>query len=199
MSLYYVYCYLNLINGKRYFGKGTGERINFHTCSTSNSLIARAIRKHGLQSFKVFKLYEGLTEDEAMKMERDCIARYKTNVSNGGHGYNCTDGGEGISGYRHTEEMKEHIRKSVKETYATGDARTRCGAATPEVKARCSEATKRKWQDPEFRRRQVEGAKRRIRPPELGAKISAKLKGRKLSEEHKQKISEGRRKEKGGG
>ena len=51
-----------------------------------------------------------MTEDEAKLLEQCYIALYDTTDKN--KGYNITDGGEGVRGYRHTEEWKQEMSKA---------------------------------------------------------------------------------------
>ena len=58
-----------------------------------------------------------LTETEAKQKEIELIALYKTNCCKYDKpelGYNMTDGGDGITGWHHTEESKRKMRESKK-------------------------------------------------------------------------------------
>ena len=111
---YYIYVYQNLVNGKRYYGKGKNDRIS--KLNRGRSLLSRAVKKYGIKNFHVYKLYEGLSESESFTLERDCIERYKTNVHRfGPHaGYNQTDGGDGKSGWKATQQTCEKISRALK-------------------------------------------------------------------------------------
>ena len=53
-------------------------------------------------------IIEGLTEQQAKDKEKALIKFYDTNVCRGGKGgYNATDGGDGTSGYKYTEEQRK--------------------------------------------------------------------------------------------
>jgi len=72
-------------------------------CSTGrNSLWSRISKKHG---FVPEKIADNLTEEDAFKIEVETISRLSPLC-------NFTSGGEGISGYRHTEETKERLHKA---------------------------------------------------------------------------------------
>lgn len=81
-----------------YIGKGAGRRA--WARSGRNSLWSNIDRAHG---FNVEIIRAGLTEEDAFEVEREMIAQL-------GPECNFTDGGEGISGYRHTPETKAAIR-----------------------------------------------------------------------------------------
>lgn len=109
-----VYVHTNTINNKRYVGitskkpeerwgnGGSGYRKNMHFWSS--------IQKYGWDNFEHEIINSKLTHDEACKIEKDLIKRYQSN--NNRYGYNLTDGGEGISGYKISEETKEKLRQA---------------------------------------------------------------------------------------
>lgn len=160
---YYVYAFLrhsDSDHGKRltpyYIGKGTGERAFYR-----NRRGAKAPLDH---AFIVF-VQEGLTEQEALDLERYCIALYGR-VDNGtGILRNLTDGGEGVSGLKFSEESRRRLSES-------------------HMGHRHSEETRKKMS----RSRSGPGN------PNYGKKgmVSA-FKGRKHSEESKRKISEAKK------
>ena len=105
------------------------------------------------------------------------------------HGYNQCEGGQATTGYHFTEEQKNHISEALKGTRRSRDAVER-GKET---------LRRHLEEDPvfaaEYRRKLSEGSKGRPswnkgRPcPEWKkAQVSEKLKGRKISEEHKDKL-----------
>lgn len=102
-----LYKITNEINGKRYIGitcKTLGQRFASHVWSArnrpqANSAFHRAIVKYGVSVFhkeivSAFEVYA-----DAIEAER----RY---ISDNAPEYNCTAGGDGALGYRHTEEAK---------------------------------------------------------------------------------------------
>ena len=122
---FYVYCLTNLNNQKRYFGKGSGKRAWDHfadarSVSNCRSLIAKAIRKHGDQNFRLTFIAEHLTNDEALEFEVVMIKRYQTNIrrmySDGklGTGYNMDDGGKNNRGITFSSEICENIQRAAK-------------------------------------------------------------------------------------
>lgn len=56
--------------------------------------------------YKVEIIHEGLTWNEAQEIERNLIKQYGRKDLNSGILVNMTDGGEGICGYKHTDEWK---------------------------------------------------------------------------------------------
>lgn len=110
-----IYLRTNLINGKQY----VGQTINFEQREKewgkrkcySKGIIDRARDKYGIENFKVEILRECETLDELNEWEKYYIKELNTKVPNG---YNITDGGGGISGFKHTEETKRKMSESAK-------------------------------------------------------------------------------------
>jgi hypothetical protein len=91
-----------------YFGKGDASRVAEIERNLHHSNVAA---KHGINRVVVYE-----TDDEVKALEREIelIAEHHTYVYDpfyNGIGTNYTKGGEGISGYRHTEETIKQIRR----------------------------------------------------------------------------------------
>ena len=110
-------------NGKRYIGKtcqtlkqrqGSSEFISYKVCP----VLWRAIQKYGVESIQQQILFENYMPDEyASRLEMLCIALFKTNCNryrNPQYGYNVTDGGEGSSGFHHSDETKKKLSEMKK-------------------------------------------------------------------------------------
>ena len=98
-----IYKITNLINGKTYIGQHKYKKLNDNYMG-SGVLIKRAIKKHGIENFKKEILYSRIQYREtADDMERFSIAKER---KLGKAEYNLADGGEGLSGYKHSEEYK---------------------------------------------------------------------------------------------
>jgi hypothetical protein len=105
-SRFYVYAYLRAKASTRagkltpyYIGKGSSNR-----AFRKN----RAIPMPVDQSLIVF-VAENLTEEDAFRLEKYCIALYGRVDRGTGVLYNMTDGGEGACGRSQTEKTKEKI------------------------------------------------------------------------------------------
>ena len=108
----YVYLITNTVNGKQYVGKtvqSIAARWKNHVHAVkrgSQYLLHRAIRKYGVENFRIDPLLSTLkTDAELLRWEEELISLLATKVP---HGYNLTDGGEGISGHKMTADS---IRK----------------------------------------------------------------------------------------
>lgn len=92
---YCVYMHTNKINGKKYIGitcKDPEKRWNNGYGYCRNKHFFSAIQKYGWNSFEHKILAKNLTSEEAGNMEKDFIAKYKSNLSE--YGYNICSGGE---------------------------------------------------------------------------------------------------------
>lgn len=109
----YVYKIVNTVNNKYYIGKSNNpyKRWSDHISISKNGkygdgtfqAIHAAIKKYGYENFKLNIIEEYDSEQKALENEILLIKNAKTN---GDQIYNLTDGGDGISGYKHTEKSK---------------------------------------------------------------------------------------------
>lgn len=89
----YVYCIENVLNNKKYIGITTRtikERFAEH-CK-AESYIGKAIRKYGVENFKVYGLDVATSNKELCDLEVYYIEKYDTFRN----GYNQTIGGDGV-------------------------------------------------------------------------------------------------------
>jgi hypothetical protein len=107
---FYVYVWLrgkDSEHGKKYspyyVGKGTEWR--------AFDRRRRGARPPKDQSCIAF-IQEGLTEEEALSLERYCIALYGRIDNGTGILRNFTDGGEGVSGFKFSEEARKRLSES---------------------------------------------------------------------------------------
>lgn len=94
----YIYQITNLINGKIYIGQTNNiqKRWANHKCNNDpDMVIARALRKYGIDNFKFEVLLRGLTPDEANQKEIELIKEKNSLVP---YGYNVATGGKRIDG-----------------------------------------------------------------------------------------------------
>ena len=94
----YIYQITNLINNKIYIGQTnniTKRWSNHRCCNSPNMIIAKAIKKYGINNFKFEVLFKGLSEEEANEKEILLIKEKNCKIP---HGYNICDGGNGTMG-----------------------------------------------------------------------------------------------------
>ena len=102
-----LYCHKNKENGKRYYGitcQLPEQRWMNGYGYAAHLPIGRAIRKYGWSNFEHTIVMDNLCEKDAKKMEMQYIAMYKTQYED--YGYNITCGGDGVSGFRHSDEAR---------------------------------------------------------------------------------------------
>jgi len=102
-QFYYTYAYLREDRTPYYIGKGKRDRIY----STRRRL------KPPKDKSRIIFLKQNLTEEEAFKHERYMIAVFGRKDNGTGILRNLTDGGDGVSGFIHTEEHRKKISASM--------------------------------------------------------------------------------------
>jgi hypothetical protein len=124
-----VYCFINTINNKLYIGETVKsnyeERFSEHRnkAEKGNNYFYKAIRKYGWDKFDKVILFQTdvldntpenkkLLNDIVNEKEIYYINKYKT--SDHKFGYNLTNGGDGIVGYKHSEKTL----KTLSETHS---------------------------------------------------------------------------------
>ena len=188
---YYVYGYIRLdTNTYFYIGKGKDNRY----------LRLDNRKQHFMNIYNKVEcaveiLYDNLTEDEAFQLEVDTIydlvfnEGYSIDIkgirknTNGCHLVNCTWGGEGTSGLS-IKQSQETIDKRVAKN--TGKKRTE------EQKENLRNGSRKRLEkDPHTFDSFKYAMKGKKRTEEQKNQISEKQKGKKLSQNHKDKISKG--------
>jgi len=105
-----IYQITNQINGKSYIGFTTRKikRITEHKhCDGTSPKLDNAVKKYGWENFNHQILYMGEDEQHTLKIiEPFFIQHLNTKHPNG---YNLTNGGDGILGYKHTKETRRKI------------------------------------------------------------------------------------------
>lgn len=198
-----IYCAINSVNGKAYIGKsvyGLAKRRSNHESACDRGVkyhLYRAMRKYGKHVFS-WRVLDEAPDDELAELEMVYIDMFGTYRD----GYNMTMGGEGTVGFIPTAETREKMSAArmgnqhglgVKMTEENkrklaermkGNAYT-VGMAPPNKGKPRSEEVKRKISE------SLKGRPGVSRPvsDEAKKKIAETLRGRKLSDEHKAKIS----------
>lgn len=98
--MFYTYAYLREDKTPYYIGKGKGNRVKVN-------------HKHipiPKDKSKIIILKNNLTEEEAFKHEIYMIFIFGRKDKNNGILINLTDGGDGVSGYKHTKESREKMK-----------------------------------------------------------------------------------------
>lgn len=120
---FYCYRITNLITEKIYIGKAVDvtKRWSQHKTAAKRqdsndfSILHRAMLKYGFDQFIIEQLSKHETEAEALAQETLFIEQYQSR--NRDIGYNITEGGEGSSGYVHTDAAKRRMSEIKKMAY----------------------------------------------------------------------------------
>lgn len=106
---YIVYTHISP-NNKRYIGltsQSPNRRWRNGKAYKENKHFSNSINKYGWDNFQHIIIAKGLTEEEAKWLEIELIREW--NTTDPKFGYNCTNGGEGRSGYKPSEEWKRYM------------------------------------------------------------------------------------------
>lgn len=196
-----IYIVTNKANGKQYVGisKDFKRRWNEHLSANGSApALHSAIKKYGADGFVFSHICDAFDFEAACDLERMLIQQHNTKAP---HGYNLTDGGEGVVGRPMTEEDKEVRRKasvafvsSLSPEERAAKFGTKGRKLTPEQieKIRVANKGKNLGKKPssEVRAKMSAAHKNRPRQPmseETKEKIRQSLLGRKMPESEKPK------------
>lgn len=185
-------------SGKRYIGitkqklenrwGKNGER--YKKCT----LFWKAIQKYGWDKISHEIIDTAISLEEANKKEREYISLYKSNDND--YGYNCTRGGDGVSGWKPSVEQRFKNSKSKIEMWNNQEIRDRLteerrkrSRATAE-RERLRQCSISNWANEEMRTKLNKHLTEISRNPECKEKRSQKLK--ELWENDKQRFMKNR-------
>ena len=171
MYIYYVYAYLRDSDKTPYYiGKGKGKRA--------------FSKQHGVspptKKTNIIFLEQNLSEIGAFALERFYIKWYGRKYNNTGILRNITEGGDGTSGFNHSEKTKEKLRKPKSEEFKNKLRKP----LSDEHKAKITLLNQNKARDKSY----IEKL-RKPKSEEHRKKISEARKGIKFTEEHKLNLS----------
>jgi group I intron endonuclease len=205
----FIYKITNSVTGKCYIGERIqqpNKRFLSHMKLIKGGrgcpALRDAVKKHGEEHFS-FEILLECADEERFEKEKEYIRTYNSMVPNG---YNILEGGQGCSGFKHSDETKARLSKVTKEKMKD-----------PVRQEKLKEAHKKLWADParrkeniekiskgmiEFRKKQKESnPSKSVMSEERKEKIRKSVKEyytnketTKLSEETKQKIRDARSK-----
>ncbi len=115
-----VYRLTNLVTKKTYIGKTVHfkQRMGEHKRKKTNTYLSRSIQKHGWDNFKKEILIDDVPEEDLSNLEISYIEVENTMVP---HGYNLTVGGEGSTGFKHTDETLKKMSQAAIRQHANRD------------------------------------------------------------------------------
>jgi hypothetical protein len=157
-------------NAPIYVGKGTRNRAHSHLRQTShNKVLERIIttcRKLGIEpSVEIVARFSN--EKAAFKSETALIKKYGRYDLGTGTLFNFTNGGEGVSGFRHSETMRKQFVEDAKRRFASPKWRNaytemiKRRSADPAWQALNARLCQERWNDPTYRATQTAALIRR--------------------------------------
>lgn len=109
----------------------------------NNEHFSRAIKKYGWNNISHDILFDGLSKDEACRLECELISKYQCNDPK--FGYNMTNGGDGVDGYKFSDEQlairRERFKGENNPMYG------KCGELNPMYGKKHTEEAKKKMSD----------------------------------------------------
>ena len=190
-----------------YVGKGKNGRAQIHLSESKNPFLNNIISKIKEQNQmpKIIRYQENLTEKDAFDLEIKLIKQIGRRDLSLGPLTNLTDGGDGVSGFKHSEKFKQKMKKpKLQITKQKISEKMKGRKQTKEQKRKNSESKKGE-KNPMYGKTHVAKSKRimsekkkgeknpfygRKHTEESNQKRSESLKGRIISEVTKQKQSE---------
>ena len=187
----WVYKVTNTVTGMGYIGitaVGVAERFKLHLRDGSlpkpKRYLHRAIAKYGPEAFVVETLREASSADELLALERDLVASHGTLAP---AGYNMTSGGEELKEWCEDLRREASVAKRAWAASERGRSFLKAAAAkskSEESKKKRAESHRRWLLTPEGQR-QSQLRIAAMHTPEVRAKVSATMYGRKLPESTK--------------
>jgi hypothetical protein len=186
MNNFYVYMYSHE-NIPFYVGKGSGDRYKIHGHLLQNRFLKNKIAKVGVGDVQINLLCANLTEEQSFYLEEYYIAGIGRRDKGLGPLCNLTNGGDGSSGLKTSEETKRKLSASLKGRKFSDEHKRKLSIAG---KSRvCSGETRLKISA--TRRSQNKHYKH---SKEAKLKISVANKGKVRSVESRKKMSESHKK-----
>ena len=130
-----VYIHENKTNGKVYVGITSQKPENrfgkngkgYFTGYKNKTAFQYAIEKYGLDNFNHIIVIDDISEEKAKFIEQKVISLFSSNDRI--HGYNLTDGGDGITGYKCSDDLRKSRSERMKNRYVSDESRRKMSEA----------------------------------------------------------------------
>jgi group I intron endonuclease len=184
-----IYIFTNLINGKVYVGETLNieRRIPEHLSKT-NQIIHRAIRKYGVENFKVEVYYlPDFKEKDLVELQDQLIIKFNCLLPKG---YNACYGQGGSSGRIFTEETRSKMSNSAKSKPPVSEETKRKISIANKGRTHSVQSKLKMSASQKIRKNlSRKGQKSYVRTAEIRLKMSLAGKGREASDASKEKMS----------
>lgn len=190
--IFYVYVLFRQSGVPCYVGKGKGSRWRENK-RQHNPYLSRILRE-ARGNLPTIILADNLSEENALALEKlfiDAIGR----IAHGGPLVNFTDGGEGVSGFRHSNKTKLLLSAKSSEMWANPNSRRRLleaqriGKMTASFRAARRAASEKIWADQTRRDKISKNKKELFSDHRQREQISIRTKAAMSSPEVRDKIS----------
>ena len=179
----YIYLITNQVNNKIYVGKHHTDNLDDGYMG-SGKLIKKAIQKYGIENFTKEYLAFCDTEEKLNWFEKFYIKKYKARES----GYNLTDGGDGMIGYKHTDEYKKHM-SALMSTLHKGSGNPMYGKNAEDYMTLEAIKEKHRKLSESNKGKHFMTVERKQKISEMNKGKTSPMKGKHHTEEAKQKLS----------
>jgi group I intron endonuclease len=192
--MYEIYIITNSLNAKQYVGIAKNLNARWHqhkTMNGSSPYLHAAIKKYGVDAFVFTHIATAYDLEAAFQIERLLIVDRNTKTP---HGYNLTDGGDGVQGFVFSEETKQIISEKSKLMWSNKEhiAKHLAVRSSDEYRENQRKKTKAAWEDPEKREKlkKPKNHGEKIRLIKLGHKQSAETIAKRVAKNTGKKRSE---------
>lgn len=196
--MYYVYVLARPNDKPFYVGKGKDYRITKHEIEARSGHdchkchVIRKIWGNGGQVHR-YTVFTTEDEDEAFAYEQTLIALYGRKTLT-----NQTDGGEGVSGLKWSDEAKTRHSDRLKQVFADPELRKKLSSSqsasrTPEHNKKVQGIMRDLWADPEYREAALIRAKESKQDPAYREQVSQRLKGQWQDPEFRARVEQSRK------
>jgi hypothetical protein len=160
---FYIYCYIRKDGTPYYIGKGKNNR----AFAKHHKSVSVPKDKN-----RIIIMERNLSELGAFALERRYIRWFGRKDNKSGILLNLTEGAEGVSGYKMSEESKKHVKERMLNLWKDSTHREKVLSklTSEEHKNKTSIRYKQMWQNSEYREKRIEETKKLWQNPNYKGK-----------------------------